>query len=164
TWGMFSSRSAPDFWRPYFDLLDETARAGGRMFAQVHSRALSVLLSFETRLPFDRLPQWRGGRPPPPPRQRRAPPAPARRRGGRRHALHDPELRRKLVASAAAAEYSRGVGADTRRPDFDWIFLMEDPTGPHRSVAELARERGLDPVETMIELALERNLRAFFVQ
>src|SRR5262249_52032149 len=59
TWGMFSSRSAPDFWRPYFDLLDETARAGGRMFAQVHSRALSVLLSFETRLPFDRLPELR---------------------------------------------------------------------------------------------------------
>ena len=59
TWGMFSTRTAPDLWRPYFDLLDETARAGGRMFAQVHSRALSVLLSFETRLPFDRLPEWR---------------------------------------------------------------------------------------------------------
>src|SRR5215813_10366211 len=91
-----------------------------------------------------------------------------RRRGRpldeQRHALHDPELRRKLVASAAGAEYSRGVGADTRRPDFDWIFLMEDPTGPHRSVAELARERGLDPVETLILLALERDLRAFFVQ
>jgi len=150
TWGMFSSRSAPDFWRPYFDLLDETARAGGRMFAQVHSRALSVLLSFETRLPFDRLPKWRELRQRPLDEQR--------------HALHDPELRRKLVASAAAAEYSRGVGADTRRPDFDWIFLMEDPTGPHRSVAELARERGLDPVETLILLALERDLRAFFVQ
>jgi len=97
----------------------------------VHSRALSVLLSFETRLPFDRLPKWRELRQRPLDEQR--------------HALHDPELRRKLVASAAAAEYSRGVGADTRRPDFDWIFLMEDPTGPHRSVAELARERGLDP-------------------
>src|SRR5262249_27874367 len=59
TWGMFSVRWAPDLWRPYFDLLDETALAGGRMFAQVHSRALSVLFSFETRLPFDRLPEWR---------------------------------------------------------------------------------------------------------
>jgi N-acyl-D-amino-acid deacylase len=55
TWGMFSMRAAPGFWRPYFELLDDTAQAGGRMFAQVHSRALSVLLSFETRLPFDRL-------------------------------------------------------------------------------------------------------------
>ena len=54
TWGMFSSRRAPDYWRAYFDLLDETAAAGGRMFAQVHSRSLNVLLSFKTRLPFDR--------------------------------------------------------------------------------------------------------------
>ena len=28
------------------------------MFAQVHSRALNVLLSFKTQLPFDRLPVW----------------------------------------------------------------------------------------------------------
>ncbi|MGE0578475.1 amidohydrolase family protein, partial [Reyranella sp.] len=52
TWGMFSSRAVPDHWRQFFALLDETARAGGRMFAQVHSRAISVLLSFETSLPF----------------------------------------------------------------------------------------------------------------
>ena len=50
---MFSVRAAPDLWRPYFDLLDETAAAGGRMFAQVHSRALSGLLSFESNTPFD---------------------------------------------------------------------------------------------------------------
>src|SRR5262249_47521913 len=58
TWGMFSARRLPDNWRPFFALLDETARAGGRMFAQVHSRAISVLLSFKTRLPFDALPEW----------------------------------------------------------------------------------------------------------
>jgi len=150
TWGMFSSRLAPDFWRPYFDLLDETARAGGRMFAQVHSRALSVLLSFETRLPFDRLPEWRELRRRPLDEQRTA--------------LRDPDVRRRLVAAANAAEYGRGVGAETRRPDYDWIFLMEDPTGPHRSVSELARARGLDPVEAIIQLAVERDLRCFFVQ
>jgi N-acyl-D-amino-acid deacylase len=150
TWGMFSMRAAPDLWRPYFDLLEETARAGGRMFAQVHSRALSVLLSFETRLPFDRLPEWRDLRRRPLTEQRAA--------------LRDPEARKKLVAAAGAADYSRGVGAETRRPEYEWIFLMEDPTGTHRSVAELARERGLDPVAAMIDLALERDLRCFFVQ
>src|SRR5207344_3499263 len=36
TWGMFSSRFMPDAWREYFAVLDETAQAGGRMFAQVH--------------------------------------------------------------------------------------------------------------------------------
>ena len=28
------------------------------MFAQTHCRGVSVLLSFKTRLPFDRLPEW----------------------------------------------------------------------------------------------------------
>ena len=73
-------------------------------------------------------------------------------------------MRQSLAKTAMEAEYSRGVGAESRRPDYDWIFLMKDPTGPHRSVAELARERGTDPVTTMIELALERDLRCFFVQ
>jgi N-acyl-D-aspartate/D-glutamate deacylase len=150
TWGMFSSRLAPDFWRPYFDLLEETARGGGRMFAQVHSRALSVLFSFETRLPFDRLPEWRELRRRPLDEQRAA--------------LRDAAVRAKLVAAAGGAEYGRGVGAEARRPDYDWIFLMEDPTGPHRPVAAIARERGVDPVEAMIQLALERDLRCFFVQ
>jgi N-acyl-D-amino-acid deacylase len=150
TWGMFSSRLAPDLWLPYFALLEETAQAGGRMFAQVHSRALSVLFSFETRLPFDRLPEWRELRRRPFDEQRTA--------------LRDPEVRRRLVAAANAAEYGRGVGAEARRPDYDWTFLMEDPTGPHRSMAELARARGLDPVEAIIDIAVERDLRCFFVQ
>ena len=53
TWGMFSVKVAPDLWRPYFDLLNETAEAGGRMFAQVHSRALNNIFSFESSTPFD---------------------------------------------------------------------------------------------------------------
>jgi len=59
TFGMFSTRRAPDYWRQYFALADETAEAGGRMFIQVHSRSLNVLLSFETHMPFDKLPVWR---------------------------------------------------------------------------------------------------------
>ena len=150
TWGMFSSRFRPDAWRAYFSVLDETARAGGRMFAQVHSRALALVLSFETRLPFDRLPEWREVRERPLDEQR------AR--------LRDPEVRRRLVKAAAEAEYGRAVGAEARKPDYEWTMLMEDPCGPHRSIAEIARERGVDPVEALIQVALERDLKAFFVQ
>jgi N-acyl-D-aspartate/D-glutamate deacylase len=150
TWGMFSSRFAPDIWRAYFALLDETAQAGGRMFAQVHSRALSVLFSFETRLPFDRVPEWR--------ELRRRPLA------EQRVLLRDAEVRRRLVKAAAEAEYGRGVGAEARKPDYDWLMVMDDPCGPHRSLTEIGRERGVDPVEALIAVALERDLRAFFVQ
>jgi len=116
----------------------------------VHSRALSALLSFETRLPFDRLPEWQDLR-----RQ------PLAEQG---LALRDAALRARLVAAANAGDYGRVVGAEARRPDYDWLFLLEDPTGPHRSIAAIARERRLDPVEAMIQLALERHLRALFVQ
>ena len=59
TGGMFASRHAPELWRQYFDLLDETAEAGGRMFAQVHSRSLNVLYTFESYTPFDGWDVWR---------------------------------------------------------------------------------------------------------
>ena len=60
TWGLFSRREEPgELARPTLDLLEETAAAGGRMFAQVHSRALTVVLSFKTNLPFDELPEWK---------------------------------------------------------------------------------------------------------
>jgi N-acyl-D-aspartate/D-glutamate deacylase len=150
TWGMFSSRFAPDAWRAYFDVLEETARAGGRMFAQVHSRALSVVLSFETRLPFDPLPGWRDVR--------------GRGLDEQRALLRDAEVRRRLVKAAAEAEYGRASGAEARKPDYEWTMVMDDPCGPHRSLAEIARERGVDPVEALIDVALERDLKAFFVQ
>ena len=106
--GACSARaSRPDAWRAYFAMLDETARAGGRMFAQVHSRALAVVLSFETRLPFDRLPEWREVRRRPLDEQRAL--------------LRDADVRRRLVKAAAEAEYGRVVGAEARKPDYEWI-------------------------------------------
>jgi N-acyl-D-aspartate/D-glutamate deacylase len=34
---------------------------------------------------------------------------------------------------------------------------------PYRSVAEIARERGQEPIETVIDLALEKHLKLFFI-
>ena len=59
TFGLFNRRAVPGHWRTTFDIMERTARQGGRMFAQVHSRALNVLLSFETQLPFDKWEMWR---------------------------------------------------------------------------------------------------------
>ncbi|MBI3825921.1 MAG: amidohydrolase family protein [Candidatus Rokubacteria bacterium] len=150
TWGLFSRREAPNIWRKYVDLLEETAATGGRMFAQVHSRALSVVLSFRTNLPFDRLPVWKD--------LRALPLAEQKVR------LRDPELRRRLVEAARERDQRRPIGAEPRQASYDWIFVMDSVEGPHRSLAEVARERGVDPVEAMIDLALERDLERFFLQ
>ena len=150
TFGVFSRREEPEAWRSYVALLDETAAAGGRMFAQVHSRALTVVLSFRTNLPFDRLPVWK--------ELRALPLAEQQRR------LHDPGLRRRLVEAARERDERRAIGAEPRPAAYEWIFVMDTPEGPHRSVAEVARQRGIDPVEAIIDLALERDLERFFLQ
>jgi N-acyl-D-amino-acid deacylase len=150
TWGLFSRREEPDLWRTYVALLEETAARGGRMFAQVHSRALTVVLSFKTQLPFDRLPVWRELRALPLEEQKQR--------------LRDPELRRRLVEAAKERDERRPIGAEARLGSYEWIFVMDTAEGPHRSVAAVARERGSDPVEAIIDLALEKDLDRFFLQ
>ena len=151
TWGMFSTRRAPDFWRPYFDLADETAAAGGRIFVQVHSRALNTMLSFETQMPFDHWDVWRDIRGLPLAEQ---------------HAkLRDPALRAKLVEVANGPRPERKiVGVEARPPDWDWFFVLDSMLGQPRRLADLARERDMDPVDLMIELALQKDLKQFFCQ
>ena len=52
TFGMPSIRIAPELWPAYYDLGDEVAAAGGRLFVQAHSRSISTLLSFKSHTPM----------------------------------------------------------------------------------------------------------------
>ena len=149
TFGLFTRKDAPDMWRHYVELLEETTAAGGRMFAQVHSRALSVVLSFKTQLPFDRLPVWK--------ELRALPLAEQQTR------LRDPELRKKLVEAARERDTRKALGTEARQAAYEWLFVMDQVDPPHRSVAEIARERGVDPAEAMIDLALEKDMDRFFL-
>jgi N-acyl-D-amino-acid deacylase len=148
TFGLFTRKDAPDMWRHYVRLIEETKAAGGRMFAQVHSRALSVVLSFKTQMPFDRLPVWK---------ELRALPL-----GEQQTRLRDPELRKCLVEASRERDNRRALGTEARQVAYDWIFVMDSVDPPHRSVAEIARERNVDPVEAIIDLALERDMDRFF--
>ena len=153
TFGMFSAPKAPDYWRPFFALADETAEAGGRMFIQVHSRPISVLQSFESVTSFDKLPVWRDIR--------------KLSLAEQEAALRNPDMRQKLVQAAnqPPQEGTRAVGAEARAANFKWLFpIMDRAVPPYRSVAEIAAERNQDPVETYIELALDKGLKRFFMQ
>jgi N-acyl-D-aspartate/D-glutamate deacylase len=153
TYGMFTMRRAPDSWQSYYELADETAAAGGRMFLQVHSRSLNAVLSFETNTPFDRLPTWRR----------------LKKMGSleeKEAALRNPDFRRKLVEEAHEQEPDggRGTGPEARAADYDWLFVMDQPNPPHRSIAEIATAQGKDPVEAFIDLALDQGLKQFYLQ
>jgi N-acyl-D-amino-acid deacylase len=152
TFGLFSRRNNPGAWRTTFDIIENTCRNGGRMFAQVHSRSLNVLLSFETQLPFDKWEMWRD--------MRNLPLA------EKKQWLLNPEKRKQLVeiASRPYEGPAHVAGAEARPPQWDHIYALTDMKGPHKSMAELARMKNTHPVELMIDMALERDMKFFMIQ
>jgi len=151
TWGMFSVRAAPELWRPYFDLLEDAAAAGGRIYAQSHTRALNVLLSFKAHTPFDKWDDWKDIRSLPLDEQKAK--------------LRDPNVKAQLI-EVASRKYTgpRIVGAEARPPDWDWVYPMAEVRYDQPSMAQLAAERGVHPVELMIDLSLEHDFDIFFRQ
>jgi N-acyl-D-aspartate/D-glutamate deacylase len=153
TFGQFAHRRYPDDWRQYIATAEETAEAGGRMFIQVHSRTVSGVNSFETNLPFDRLPVWRD--------IRKLPLA------GQKAALLNAETRRKLVEVARQQRQENAPREGqlfAMGPDFRWMWVADRTLPPYRSVAEIAAELNQDPVEVIIDLALKKDLKQFFFQ
>jgi N-acyl-D-aspartate/D-glutamate deacylase len=127
TFGLFTRKDAPDMWRHYVKLIEETNAAGGRMFAQVHSRALSVVLSFKTQLPFDRLPVWK---------ELRALPL-----GEQQTRLRDPELRKKLVEASRERDTRKALGTGVRQAATT-ASSMDQVDPPHVGRRYRARARG----------------------
>jgi N-acyl-D-amino-acid deacylase len=137
-------------WRRQLAMIDAAAATGARMVGQTHSRGVTVLISFKTTLPFDRLPVWSDFR-----RQ----PLEAQAAG-----LRDPDTRQRLVQAVKEAVYGRSIGAEARPPEWDRLFLYDKPLPPFRSLAELGQARGVHPVEVLIDEALARDLDCFFLQ
>jgi N-acyl-D-aspartate/D-glutamate deacylase len=132
------------------EFLERAEQKGARLIGLAHSRGISVMLSFQTRLPFDRLPTWRQVRAEPLERQRAI--------------FTDPDARKRLIEEANSGQYGGAIGAEARRPDYERMRVLLRPLPPTPTVAEVARERGIDPVEAMIDLALEADFDLFFAQ
>jgi N-acyl-D-amino-acid deacylase len=150
TYGMFSTRLAKDIWRPFYDVANEAAKAGGRIFVQCHSRSLSTLMSFETYTAFDNWEVWSDLRKRPLDEQKKL--------------LRDPTWRRKLIEVASRPyDGPEVVGAEARPPEWEWVWLINN-IGNEERMDEVAARRGVHPVEAMIDIALERDFKAFFRQ
>src|SRR5215467_7793942 len=150
TFGLFNRRAVPGHWRTTFDIIERVNAQGGRMIPQVHSRALNVLLSFETQLPFDKWEMWRDMRKLPLAEQKQW--------------LLDADKRRRLVEIASRPYEGPEVrGTEARPPEWELTYALTDMRGPHKSMAELARQKNTHPVELMIDMALERDLKFFMI-
>jgi len=117
--GDLLTASSPDSW-DLVDIIDAGVRAGARFFVQVHSRALNVLLSFETHTPFDKWEGWR---------EVRALPLEAQKR-----AFRDPATKQRLVEIAAADRLFTQPRHPYTRLLLETIPRLDPP-------ADLSRER-----------------------
>ena len=151
TFGSFSRRTDRSLWPAMLDSVARANRDGARVFVQVHSRDLSSILSFETATPFDGRDVWRDIR--------------ALPLEGQRAAFNDPALKAKLVEVASRPyEGPEILGAEARPPEWDLFYVMDKVARPHRTVADIAKERGVAPAEAMIDLAMAHDLKLFFRQ
>ena len=134
----------------HLEWVDDLAADGGRIFGLSHSRGISVVFSFNTRTPFEKLPEWKEVRSKPIEEQKRL--------------LRDPVVRERLVKAANEGDYGRAIGAEVRKPDYDLIEVWDRPIPPNPTVAEVARQRNVDPAELMIDLAVETDFKQLFFQ
>jgi N-acyl-D-aspartate/D-glutamate deacylase len=146
-------RERGDFWLNFYNCADEIVENGGQALIQGHCRWAVTNLSFESKMPYDRAPLWKELR--------------ARPLADQEAALRDPDMRAKLVAAALdyAKQPETGVAAEVRsQVDYDWLFPLERMIPPYPSVAEIAREQGKAPIDVVIDMALDKHLKQFFMQ
>jgi N-acyl-D-aspartate/D-glutamate deacylase len=130
-------------------LIEDTVARGGQMYGLTRCRAMYQMQSFQTRLCFDVLPEWQQVRTRPVAEQRQL--------------LQDPRVRARLVQAAHQGSYPEVFGAEARRPDYEALAIMRSAYLPNPSVADEARRLGVDPVELIIDLALQNDFALFFV-
>ncbi len=130
-------------------LAAEAGSAGGKVIGQVHVRGFTNVYSFETSLPFDRLPTWHQVR--------------SQTHDEQMALLSDAEMRARLVQEAMQARYGPVYGAEPRPPRFDLMY----PVGGDEarcSIAELAQAAGTTPVDVIIDRAVGSQFRQCFMQ
>jgi N-acyl-D-amino-acid deacylase len=140
----------PQMWRGYFDLVDETVAEGGKVLVQAGGSMSGSMRSFETVLPYDKAPVWADFRKLPLAEQERG--------------LRDPAMRKRLVDAAKGYKLVKAAtdGNQLRDVDWDWLFPLFTPMPPYKSIAQIAKEQSKDPIDVMIDLALEKHLKLFF--
>jgi N-acyl-D-amino-acid deacylase len=137
-------------WDDTVDMIDDTIARGGRIWGLTHCRGVGIMQSFETKVAFDTLPEWQ--------EIRRLPLEEQAKR------YRDPQVRARLIEAARVGEYRPAAASDPFKPDWDKTFVMYSAYHKNPTVAEEAKRRGVDPVDVMLDAALEHDFKVFFPQ
>ncbi len=137
----------PMAWQKTLEFANQAAEQGARLHPMFTTNELGLHLRLCDTFVFDEMPAWRA--------------ALTRGEPERMRALRDPGVRAQLKA-----EWSDPSG---RAVSFDWadLYVEHVRDAAHadrvgRSVADLAKQRGLDPVDCFLDLALDEDLETRF--
>lgn len=127
-----------------------STRAGGRMMGFVRPKPFELVTGFRVKLPFDTLESWKPFR--------------ALPIAAQREILLDSARRAALVRDAETLPSGSMIGAEARPPVYDKMYLMNAPLGHRTTVAQVAAQRGISPVDAIIELSIETDFQQLFTQ
>ena len=152
SFGLVQNLNYPDVWRQALELSEDAASRNAHVAPQVAVRAVAVLMGFGIAInpltlypaAVDLLPL---------PREQAI------------AQLRDPQVRARLLESAADSTGTILGGMAT----LDHVFPLERDgvrayeTTPERSVVALARQRGVAPLELMLDIIVANEGRNFFL-
>jgi N-acyl-D-aspartate/D-glutamate deacylase len=138
----------PDAWRRCLDVLEGYAREGLRLYPMASANPKGLHFTLDDTIVLDEMPRFRSTLSLPLPERMRA--------------LADPQvrdaLRRDLIEHAG------------RSIQFEWSDVLvagvrdeRHASAVGRSIAELARERDADELDTLLDLAVAEDLETLFV-
>ncbi|MEA2625055.1 MAG: hypothetical protein QOD06_1100 [Candidatus Binatota bacterium] len=131
--------------RPVLERTAELQRSGVEVVPQVSCRPLNFEFQFEAPFLFESMSLFR--------------PISAADHAGKMRIYADPDFRRAFRDKAGTGGKSRFA----KLWEVTWISqYAADPDLEERTVADVARERGADPVDVALDLALATDLQARF--
>ena len=68
------------------------------------------------------------------------------------------------MAIAEDGDYGRAIGAEARKPEWEYVWPVTAGLPPYDSIEEAAARTGKSEMETFLDLAVESNLDRFFIQ
>jgi N-acyl-D-aspartate/D-glutamate deacylase len=150
TWApLLQSPFDPDGCLRIIEAAADAQRAGAKVYPQVGCRPLEVRISFDVAgIAVANNPFWR--------------PVLAKPKDERRALFASRSFRDELRALSSHGRWVAALG-----PGWDAIFVRLSPVGAHQelrdqSIATIAARREADPVDTLLDLALESDLACQF--
>jgi len=150
TFTLASGNDGPPRWRKVLEMMEQTARNGGDVTAQVMPRPIGLIAGLELTVhPFVLCPSW------------------AKIADlsveEQVEAMRDPELRAALLSE----EFGEGHPFNELARNWEWLFPLDDPPDyappKSKSIADQARARGVTPQEVAYDRLLETHGKGLFL-